>query len=250
MHPWLFNNKEYLNNPQAMRRYAAEISGVDDGVGRVLEALKQLGLEENTLVIFTADQGLAGGHNGVWGMGDHTRPLHTFDPGIHVPMIYRQPGRIRAGSQCDLLVANYDLFPTLLGYLGLAGKMPAKPRPPGRDYSAVLQGRRIDWDNVVFYEFENTRMIRTADWKYTRRFPDGPDELYDLANDPGERHNLARLAAHEPSLKALRQRLDEFFARYAEAKYDLWQQGGSKAHLLTRPAPREKPAAAKKKPRA
>ena len=250
MHPWLFHNKEYLNNPQAIRRYAAEISGVDDGVGRVLDALKRLGLDENTLVIYTADQGLAGGHNGVWGMGDHTRPLHTFDPGIHVPMIYRHPGRIRAGSQSELMVANYDLFPTLLDYLGLADKIPGTPRSPGRDYSAALEGGRIAWDNVVFYEFENTRMIRTADWKYTRRYPDGPDEMYDLANDPAERSNLARYQPCEPTLNALRRRLDEFFARYAEAKYDLWQGGGSKSPLVTRPAPRERPAAARKKPKA
>ena len=67
-HPWLFNNKEYLNNVQAMRRYAAEVSGVDDGVGRVLEALKKHGLDENTLVVFTADQGWGGAStaSGAW----------------------------------------------------------------------------------------------------------------------------------------------------------------------------------------
>ena len=74
-HPWLRANREYINNLTAIRRYAAEISGVDDGVGRVIDTLKRLGLDENTLVIFTADQGLCGGHHGMWGMGDHSRPL-------------------------------------------------------------------------------------------------------------------------------------------------------------------------------
>ncbi|MFP4057275.1 MAG: sulfatase, partial [Candidatus Brocadiia bacterium] len=70
-HPWLRNNKRYLNNVQAMRRYAAECSGVDDGVGRVVDTLRRLGLEGRTLVVYTADQGWGGGQHGIWGMGDH-----------------------------------------------------------------------------------------------------------------------------------------------------------------------------------
>jgi arylsulfatase A-like enzyme len=109
MHPWLFNNKQFLNNPAAMRRYAAEVSGVDDGVGTVLETLKRLNLEDNTLVVFTADQGLAGGQSGLWGMGDHTRPLSAFDGTMHVPLIVRHPGVIPAGKRSQLLISNYDL---------------------------------------------------------------------------------------------------------------------------------------------
>jgi arylsulfatase A-like enzyme len=93
-HPWLFNNREYINNEQAMRRFAAELSAVDDGVGRILETLDKLGLAENTLVIFTADQGWAGGQQGIWGMGDHTRPLHAFDGTMHIPLIFRHPAKI------------------------------------------------------------------------------------------------------------------------------------------------------------
>jgi len=235
MHPWLFNNRQYLNNPAAIRRYAAEISGVDDGVGRVLDTLEQLGLDKNTLVIFTADQGLCGGQHGVWGMGDHTRPLHTFDEGSHVPLILRFPGRIAPGGKSDAMVSNYDLFPTLLSYLGMRDKIPVEPALPGRDFSPILEGKRIDWDNVVFYEFENSRMIRTPDWKYTRRFPDGPDELYDLRRDPGEDVNLAGQPDCAADQSLLGKRLDEFFDRYADPKYDLRRGGGSKTQLLTRP---------------
>ena len=86
---------------QAMRRYAAEVSGVDDGVGRILEALERLSLDDDTLVIFTADQGWPAVQNGLWGMGDHTRPLTAFDGTMHVPLIYRLPGRIPAGRRND-----------------------------------------------------------------------------------------------------------------------------------------------------
>ncbi len=236
VHPWLYNNRQFINNPVAMRRYAAEVSGVDDGVGRVMETLARLGLDDRTLVVFTADQGLSGGQNHVWGMGDHTRPLHTFDSTIHVPLIYRQPGRIAAGTTSDIMTSSYDLLPTVLSYLGLADQVPSDPRGPGRDYSPVLGGQPIEgWENVVFYEFENCRMIRTDEWKYTiRRFPDGPTELYHLANDPGELDNLACRPGYEAVAAELLGRLEAFFQQYADPKYDLYHGGGSKSLLITR----------------
>jgi len=232
MHPWLKNNHQFLNNVESMRRYAAEASGVDDGVGEVLAALKRAGLDERTLVVYTADQGWGGGQHGIWGMGDHTRPLHAFDETMHVPLIFRHRGSIPAGRMCDLLVSDYDVMPTLLGYLGLADRMPVSPRSPGRDFSAALRGRAIPWDAVVFYEFESTRAIRTADWKYVHRHPDGPHELYDLKKDPGETRNLVEEPEQRETRERLRKRLDEFFARYADPKYDLWHGGRSKAGRL------------------
>lgn len=233
VHPWLFNNKEYINNPQAMRRYAAEISGIDDGVGRILDALDKHKLADDTLVIFTADQGLAGGHSGFWGMGDHTRPLTAYDWTMHVPLIYRQPGRIPDGKRADILVSNYDVLPTVLDQLGMKDKTPTKPALPGRSYADVLRGKVIEWDNTVFFEFENTRSIRTDQWRYIHRFPDGPNELYQLHKDPGERTNLIADSAHGAMQKQLHRRLEEFFDRYADPKYDLKRNGKSKTPLLS-----------------
>ncbi|MDH4238860.1 MAG: sulfatase-like hydrolase/transferase [Phycisphaerae bacterium] len=235
VHPWLQDNRQYINNLTAIRRYAAEVSGIDDGVGRVLETLDHLGLKQTTLVIFTADQGLCGGHHGMWGMGDHSRPLHTYDETGHIPLIFRHPAGIPAGRRSDIMVSNYDLMPTVLSYLGFKDRIPKKPELPGRDYSAVLRGRQVKWDNVIFYEFENSRMIRTPDWKYTRRFPSGPDELYDLGNDANEQENLVNQTKHAGIQKKLDERLDAFFNRYANPKYDLWRGGGSKTYLLTSP---------------
>ncbi|HUV64789.1 MAG TPA: sulfatase-like hydrolase/transferase [Sedimentisphaerales bacterium] len=233
MHPWLYNNKQFLNNVQAMRRYACELSAIDDGVGQIIDTLKRLGLDEDTLVVFTADQGWAGGEHGLWGMGDHTRPLHAFDSTMRVPLIFRHPGRIPAGRQSEIMVSNYDLLVTLLNYLGLAGEMPTEPAPPGRDYSAALKGKNGPWEDVVFFEFENVRAIRTPEWKYIERHPDGPHELYDLSADPGERFNLFGQPKQADIQSRLRARLYEFFNRYARPKYDLWHNGGSKTHLLT-----------------
>jgi arylsulfatase A-like enzyme len=233
VHPWLRANRQYVNNVQAMRRYAAEVSGVDDSVGQVMAALRRLALDEQTLVVFIADQGWGGGQHGIWGMGDHTRPLHAFDETMHIPLIFRHTGSIAAGKGCDLMVSTYDLMPTLLSSLGLVKRIPDSPSSPGRDFAAALRRKRTTWENVVFYEFENTRVVRTPDWKYISRHPDGPNELYHLQNDPGEKANLVDDAGHARTRRQLRGRLDRFFDRYADPKYDLWQGGRSKVGRLT-----------------
>jgi arylsulfatase A-like enzyme len=232
-HPWLFANKPFLNDVGAMRRYAAEVSGVDDGVGRVLAALAGHGLDDQTVVVFAADQGLCAGHHGIWGMGDHTRPLGAFDEMMHVPLIRRHPKAIPAGAKSDLLVSNYDFLPSVLDYLGMKDKTPSEPTGPGRSYAAALRGRKVEWGDAVFYEFENTRAVRTAGWKYVVRFPDGPNELYDLKADPGERENLVGRAEHAETHRQLARRLDEFFDKYTDPKYDLKRGGRSKTPLHT-----------------
>ncbi|MEW4528720.1 sulfatase-like hydrolase/transferase [Maioricimonas sp. JC845] len=231
--PWNHNYGEWIGDLQIARKYAAEVSGIDDGVGRVMETLRKLGLDENTLVIFTADQGLSGGHAGYWGMGDHTRPLTAFDWTMTIPLIIRQPGRIPAGQRIDNLVSNYDLFPTLLSYLGMEDKLPASRSYPGRDFSPLLLGEELDWENVHFYEFENVRAIRTDRWKYIERIHQTPNELYDLADDPNEHHNLYGDREYAATVQKLRQRLHAFFDKHADPKWDLWHGGGSKTDLMT-----------------
>ena len=235
MHPWLFHNKQYLNNVDSIRRYAAELSGVDDGVGSVMQKLGACGLDDDTLVIFCADQGWLGGQNGLWGMGDHTRPLTAFDGMMHVPLIIRHTGRVPVGQQSDLMVSNYDLMPTLLAYLDLATPERLNSNSPGRDFSPVLHGESIEWENRVFYEMENVRAIRTENAKYVHRFPEGPFELYDLAADPHEKVNLYGQPSQAELQQALTTELTEFFDQYADPQYDLYRGGTSKARLLSNP---------------
>lgn len=231
MHPWQFHNKQFHNRQEAIEREACEVSGVDDGVGEVLGALQRLGLEKDTLVVYSSDQGWMGGQNGMWGMGDHFRPIGAHELMMQIPLIFRQPGKIAAAQTSDLLVSNYDFMPSVLAYLG--AKMPQKPKSPGRDFSPVLRGEPVEWNNEVFYEMETCRAIRTDDWKYVARFPDGPFELYDMKADPRERMNLYGQPGTEPKRAELGGKLDAFFARTADPQYDLWKGGRSKAKRVS-----------------
>lgn len=243
MHPWLYNNRQFLNNLVSIRRVAAETSGVDDGVGQVMSTLKELGLDENTLVIYAADQGWMGGMNGLWGMGDHTRPMGAFDGMMHIPMIFRHPGRISAGGTSDIMVSNYDLLPTLLAYLNLPEALDgAKPRSPGRDFSPVLLNQETEWDNRVYYEMEYVRAVRTERHKYIDRL-EGPYEFYDLEQDPYEKFNLYGQPSHAKIQQEMEEDLEKFFAENSDPKYDLYHGGSSKASLLTHRSPRKAPPA-------
>ena len=233
MHPWQFANKQFHNQQAAMERVACEVSGVDDGVGEVMAALKRLGLDNNTLVVYASDQGWMGGQNGMWGMGDHFKPTGAHELMMQIPLIFRHPGKIPADQTNDNIVSNYDFMPTVLSYLGMGDKMPTRPTSPGRDFSAALRGEKLAWENVMFYEMETTRAIRADRWKYVARFPSGPFELYDMQTDPQERFNLYGQPGMETIRAELAKQLDDFFAKYADPQYDIWKGGRSKAKRHT-----------------
>jgi arylsulfatase A-like enzyme len=233
MHPWQHANRQFHNRQEAIERVAAETSGVDDGVGEIMAALKRFGLDDHTLVVYAADQGWMGGQNGIWGMGDHLRPVGAFELQMQIPFIFRHSGQIPAGGTSDLIVSNYDFMPTVLSYLGLRASLPTKPASPGRDFSPALRGQPLAWENVMYYEMEKCRAIREERWKYVARIPNGPFELYDMEADPHERVNLYGQPGTEPMRTQLAQRLDTFFNKYADPQYDIWRGGRSKAKRLT-----------------
>ncbi|MBN2477284.1 MAG: sulfatase-like hydrolase/transferase [Pirellulales bacterium] len=232
-HPWNHDFADRIGELRSIRKYAAEVSGIDDGVGRVMATLIELRLDENTLVVFTADQGMAGGHSGFWGMGDHTRPLTAFDWTTHVALIFRWPGHILGGKRSDLLVSHVDFLPTIVDYLNLKRNDQDPPQSPGHSYAPILRGQNVsNWCNAVYYEFENVRAIRTRRWKYIERFRQEPNELYDLRADPGELLNLIEDSDHAGTRKELARRMHAWFARVADPKWDLWKGGTSKTGLI------------------
>jgi len=167
-----------------------------------------------------SDNGMNCGHHGIWGKGNGTRPQNMYDTSVKVPCIAAQPGRIPAGRVNTDLVSAYDVFPTLVEWLGV----PYAPahRQPGRSFRAALEGRPFEADRevVVYDEYGPVRMVRTADWKYVHRYPDGPHELFHLLDDPGERRNLVDEPRHARVVAALRQRLDGWFERFVDPARD------------------------------
>jgi arylsulfatase A-like enzyme len=223
-HPWTaYGNPatdEGFRRPrESLIGYFAATTAMDAGIARVLRELDKLELMQSTLVIFMSDNGMNCGQHGIWGKGNGTRPQNMYDTSVKVPCLIAQPGRIAPGVS-DALLSGYDLFPTLLAYLGLADS-PARPRP-GRSFSALLEGRALRRDDavVVYDEYGPVRMVRTREWKYVHRYPDGPHELYDLRNDAGERRNVVDDATYRATVAMLRARLAEWFACYVDPALD------------------------------
>jgi arylsulfatase A-like enzyme len=156
-----------------------------------------------------------------------------------------QPGRIPKGRVVSDLVSAYDVFPTLLAYLGLPDD-DSSARRPGRSYAPLLQGRPQPSQEaiVVFDEYGPVRMVRTHDWKYVQRHPDGPHELYDLRADPGEQRNLIDAPLHTAVRNELRRTLSEWFERYSDPEIDGTRWAVTGAGQLRRPTADMTPEAA------
>lgn len=192
--------------------YYASISSVDRNIGRLLDYLKESGLEKNTIVLFTSDHGYNEGRHGVntkgnghWmagGVWGPKRP-NMWDTSISIPMAIRWPGVVKPGTRVDTMVSNLDMFRTVLGMTGV--EMPDGARVYGRDFSPALRGEAFEKDRVLFgqYDLHNNglaymRMIRTSKYKYVRFFhAKNIDELYDLEADPDEQNNLFRRIMRE-----------------------------------------------------
>ncbi|MEP7208946.1 MAG: sulfatase-like hydrolase/transferase [Casimicrobiaceae bacterium] len=209
----------FLHPRESLTGYFAATTAMDAGIGRVLAALDGLGLTSSTLVIFMSDNGMNCGHHGIWGKGNGTRPQNMYDSSVKVPCLMAQPGRIAPGV-CDALLSAYDVFPTLVDYLGLDDS--SRRARPGRSFRTRLdQGGALKEREIVVYdEYGPVRMVRTREWKYVHRYPDGPHELFDLVHDPGERANLLEQASAEATVLAMRDRLDAWFARFADPAMD------------------------------
>ncbi len=213
----------YIYTPEEAREaligYYALVTGVDEGVGRLVEALEERGLLEDTLLVFTSDNGYNFGHHGIWGKGNATFDLNMYDYSVKVPTIFYHKGTIRPATSCAML-SHYDLFPTLLEYCGM--DIPEDPLRPGRSFASLfITGHCHGDDEVVIYdEYGPARMIRTREWKYVHRYPHGDHELYDLVRDPDERHNLYHDPAYDEILCTLRAHLTDWFVRYSDPAID------------------------------
>jgi arylsulfatase A-like enzyme len=222
MHPWQNEGlAKNHRNEASMHAYSALITGVDHNVGRVLKKLEEMGQRENTLVIFTADQGWNAGHHGMWGKGNGTVPFNMYEESLRVPMIWNHPGRIKPGQRLDPMISSYDFFPTILDYLGVTAA-PDKRRV-GRSFAAFLRGQKPQWRSRLFFEYAYVRAIRTENLKYIERTKEWPSEMFDLEADPGESRNVIDDPRHAKQRDALREELHRFFTGAGAPPIEEWR---------------------------
>ncbi|MFK8020889.1 MAG: sulfatase [Pseudomonadales bacterium] len=221
-----------MHNDQAtMANVASQNTVVDDGVGRVMAVLKKRGLDKNTLVIFSSDQGNFYGQHGLWQHTVVTTPSNLYEAAMNVPFIVRQPGRVAPNTTSKRLVGQYDIPVTVLDYLGIHDVY--FEESPGTSFSAALQGKRAPETHAVFYEQEESRGIRTDHYAYWKRLEaTGKSELYDMRSDKGQQHNLINEASLQKVVADLDARLMSFFKRYSNPKYDLWNGGTAKGSVI------------------
>ena len=221
-HPWQNNGlKNHHGNKSSMLGYSALITAADHQVGRVLKKLEEKGLRDNTLVVFTADQGWNAGHHGVWGKGNGTWPFNMYEESIRVPMIWNHPARIKPGQTLTPMVSSYDYFPTILDYLGV--QAPADRKRIGRSYAGFLTGRNPRWNNRLYFEYSMVRAVRTETMKYIERTKEWESELYDLEHDPGETKNLINSPDHRKQRETLKADLGRFFQSSGAPALEDWR---------------------------
>lgn len=175
-----------------MRNYYRVLVGVDENVGRILDTLDELGLAENTLVIFTSDNGY---FHGEFGFFDKRL---MYEPSIRIPLLVRYPRSIKPGTLVDEFALNVDFAPTIMDYAGMA----VPKEVDGRSLRGLLEGEpACDWREDFLYEYyaypdwhnvKPHKGVRGKRWKYIEYydFPSNEYELYDLENDPLEQKNL------------------------------------------------------------
>ncbi len=188
-----------------LRVYAAMIRALDRGVGRVLQALRDNGLEENTIVFFTSDNG---GANYI-GLPEVNQPFRGwkitfFEGGIHVPYFIKWPARIGAGSHFDEPVHGFDIFATAAAAAN--AEIPTDRRIDGVDLIPFVTGEKTSAPHdALFWRSGHYRVVRADGWKLQVTARPDKKWLFDLRNDPTEQHNLAD---REPErVKALEQLL-------------------------------------------
>jgi choline-sulfatase/uncharacterized sulfatase len=206
----LFDPKDWeATRRRVLRGYYGCVSQVDDAVGRVLARLDELGLRENTIVVYTSDHGEFAGEHGMV----EKAPGIGFRCVTRVPMIWSWPGHLPAGAVREELVESVDFLPTVCALAGIE----APNWVDGLDISGVLR-RGGEVRELAVTENPLTRTVHTRRWKFTQHLPEtceGRDfgELYDLQADPWEMRNLYFDPDHQAVVHDLRYKLYQWLVR-------------------------------------
>lgn len=206
---WKFNRyiKDYLRT----------IQSVDDGVGEVLDYLEKNGLADNTIVIYTSDQGFYLGEHGWFDK------RFMYEESFRTPLLVRYPKEISKGTVVDQLVQNLDFAPTLLDYAGV--QVPSDMQ--GESFRKLVNGSSGEWRDAVYYtyyEYPSVHMVKrhygvaTDRYKLMHFYYDVDEwEMYDLEKDPSEMNNVYNDAAYAEVKADLHQKLSELRSKYGDS---------------------------------
>lgn len=220
------------NQPHTNAIYAAMIQSMDESVGRIVKKLADLGLSENTLIVFTSDNGGLVAQEGPNTPATSNAPFnagkgHVYEGGVRVPLIISWPGVTKSGTTADVPVITVDFFPTIAELSG--AKLSTNQVVDGVSLAGLLRNNEAPKRDALYWHYphysnqggEPAGAIREGDFKLIEFYEDGRLELFNLKNDAGERNNLAG------------QMKDR--ATKMQAKLDLWRRQTGAAMMLPNP---------------
>jgi N-acetylglucosamine-6-sulfatase len=211
------------------KRYCETLLSVDESIGRVLACLKDRGQLESTLVFYMGDNGFCFGEHGL------IDKRHMYEPSMRVPLLAYCPEIIKPGTKVTQLVQNIDIAPTVLE---AAGAQPPE-QMDGRSLLPLLAGQSVPWRDTVFYEYyweanypqtPTTYGVRTDRYKFIHYHGVwDTDELYDMRNDPDERHNLIDASEHRDLVNTLRKRMYDWLEQTSGMQIPLRREIGARS---------------------
>jgi N-acetylglucosamine-6-sulfatase len=220
-----------LDVAEYYKRYAEALGGVDDSIGRVLEALKRRGQLDSTLVVYMGDNGFAFGEHGL--IDKRT----AYEESMRVPMLARCPELFQGGRAVNQMVANLDIMPTVLDAAGV----PAPAGLDGASFLPLMRGVQTPWRDTLLYEYYWERnypqtptlhALHTDRYKYIRCHGVWDiDELYDMQEDPLESNNLIFSKEHQPMVREMNQKLFAMLEKTGGTSIPLYPDRGGTSNL-------------------
>lgn len=200
-----------------LRDYLKVVKSVDDGIGRVLDYLEKEGLLENTVVIYTSDQGFYLGEHGWYDK------RFMYEPSLSTPLLVRYPKEIKPGTEVQQMVLNLDHAPTILDYAGV----PIPEDMQGMSWRKAAAGQNVPWRDAIYYHYyeypgphdvKRHYGVRTDRYKLIHFYHDIDEwELYDLQTDPQELNNVYGNPAYAQVQENMHQKLKELRVQYGDS---------------------------------
>jgi arylsulfatase A-like enzyme len=200
-----------------MQDYLACIASVDEGVGRLLDYLDETGLADNTIVVYTSDQGFYLGEHGCFDK------RFMYKESFRIPLIIRYPKEIKPGTKIDKLIQNLDFAPTFLDFAGV----PIPSDMQGESFRNMVSGKVSEWRDAsyyTYYEYPSIHMVKrhygiaTERYKLIHFYYDIDEwELYDLHKEPNEMLNVYNDPEYADIREMMHERLNELRTKYGDS---------------------------------